>query len=237
MGIVGFTLMLMTETLYTLRKRSHSARWGKMASWLQFHIFTGLVGPYLVLLHSAWKFGGLAGIVMILTLVVVASGFIGRYIYTAIPRSLSGEELSLDELADLVRQTETSLTRMQAGKAGQGENDQAQLLNGSAPVEGKAGLAGRGIRLVWSRAWIDLRETVEAWQASRNPDKATRERVKALTQLRQRRNRLQRQMASLSAARNMLSIWHALHIPIGLSLFVMAFLHIFAAIYFGSILR
>ncbi len=26
-GIIGFILMLMTETLYTLRKRSRSARW------------------------------------------------------------------------------------------------------------------------------------------------------------------------------------------------------------------
>jgi hypothetical protein len=28
-GIVGFILMLMTETLYSLRKRSRSVRWGK----------------------------------------------------------------------------------------------------------------------------------------------------------------------------------------------------------------
>ena len=48
-GIIGFILMLMTETLYTLRKRSRSAKWGRMSSWLQFHIFTGLVGPYMVL--------------------------------------------------------------------------------------------------------------------------------------------------------------------------------------------
>ena len=55
LGIAGFLLMLMTETLYTLRKRSRSARWGRMSAWLKFHIFTGLVGPYMVLLHSSWK--------------------------------------------------------------------------------------------------------------------------------------------------------------------------------------
>ena len=67
MGILGFVLMLMTETLYTLRKRWKNARWGKMARWLEFHIFTGIVGPYLVLLHTSWKFNGLAGVVMLLT--------------------------------------------------------------------------------------------------------------------------------------------------------------------------
>jgi len=45
LGIVGFILMLMTETLYSIRKRTRVARWGRMAYWLKFHIFTGLVGP------------------------------------------------------------------------------------------------------------------------------------------------------------------------------------------------
>ena len=71
LGILGFTLMLMTETLYSLRKRSRSARWGRLSSWLRFHIFTGLVGPFMVLLHTSWKFNGLAGIVTLLTLIIV----------------------------------------------------------------------------------------------------------------------------------------------------------------------
>ena len=73
-GILGFILMLMTETLYSLRKQSTSARWGSMASWLKFHMFTGLLGPYMVLLHPAAKFQGLAGIVALLTVIVVLSG-------------------------------------------------------------------------------------------------------------------------------------------------------------------
>ena len=97
-GIVGFLLMLATETLYSLRKRSRQARWGRTASWLRFHIFTGLVGPYMVLLHTSWKFNQLAGIVMLLTVIVVASGFIGRYIYTAVPRTADGVALAREQL-------------------------------------------------------------------------------------------------------------------------------------------
>src|SRR4030065_1546045 len=66
-GILGFTLMLMTEILYSIRKRSFNARWGRLSNWLRFHIFTGLVGPYMVLLHSSWKFNGLARGVMLFT--------------------------------------------------------------------------------------------------------------------------------------------------------------------------
>ncbi len=92
LGVLGFILMLMTETLYSLRKRSRLARWGRMADWLQFHIFTGIVGPFMVLLHTSWKFNGLAGVTTVLTGVIVVSGFIGRYIYTRIPRTADGIE-------------------------------------------------------------------------------------------------------------------------------------------------
>ncbi len=92
-GVLGFLLMLCTETLYSLRKRTNRARWGSMQSWLQFHIFTGLVGPYMVLLHSSWKFNGLAGVTLLLTIIIVISGFVGRYIYTLIPRGVDGFEL------------------------------------------------------------------------------------------------------------------------------------------------
>ena len=93
MGILGFIFMLLTETLYSLRKRSRSVRWGKMSMWLQLHIFTGLVGPYMVLLHTSWKFNGIAGVTTLLTIIIVFSGFIGRYIFTRIPRTVDGLEI------------------------------------------------------------------------------------------------------------------------------------------------
>lgn len=104
-GIVGFILMLMTETLYSLRKRSRSVRWGRMSSWLQFHIFTGLVGPYMVLLHTSWKFNGLAGVTTLLTVIIVVSGFIGRYIFTRIPRTLDGLEIEGTLSQEALKQT------------------------------------------------------------------------------------------------------------------------------------
>jgi hypothetical protein len=142
MGIVGFLMMLMTETLYSLRKRSRSVRWGRMSAWLQFHIFTGLVGPYMVLLHTSWKFNGIAGITTLFTIIIVVSGFIGRYIFTRIPRTLDGLE-----------------------------------------IEG------------------------------------------TLSQ------------EALKQARRLLALWHTIHIPIGMVLFVSAFVHIGAALYYATLLK
>jgi hypothetical protein len=91
-GVLGFILMLMTETLYSIRKLMTDARWGSMAGWLRFHMVTGLVGPYMVLLHTAMRFNGLAGVAMLLTVVAVISGLIGRYLYTTAPHLSAGAE-------------------------------------------------------------------------------------------------------------------------------------------------
>ena len=48
---------------------------------------TGLVGPYMVLLHTALNFNGLAGLTTVLMVVVVISGLVGRFIYTRLPRT------------------------------------------------------------------------------------------------------------------------------------------------------
>ena len=141
-GIIGFILMLMTETLYSLRKRSRSVKWGKMSTWLQSHIFMGLVGPFMVLLHSSWKFNGLAGVSMLLTVIIVISGFIGRYIFTRIPRTMDGLE-----------------------------------------IEG------------------------------------------TLSQ------------EALKQARRLMALWHTIHIPIGMALFITAFVHIGAALYYATLLK
>lgn len=92
LGVLGFLLLLATETLYSVRKRVRGRAWGPMRTWLRVHIFTGVVGSYLILLHGTWVLTGLAGWTMLATLVVVASGFVGRYLYTARPRTADGDE-------------------------------------------------------------------------------------------------------------------------------------------------
>ncbi len=141
-GIIGFIFMMMTETLYSLRKRSRTVKWGRMSTWLQIHIFTGIVGPYMVLLHTSWKFNGIAGATTLLTVIIVVSGFIGRYVFTRIPRTMDGLEI------------ESTLSQ-----------------------------------------------------------------------------------EALKQARRLLALWHTVHIPIGIALFISAFVHIGAALYYATLLK
>ena len=146
-GIVGFVLMLMTATLYTIRKRITDSRWGSVAFWLKFHMFTGIVGPYMVLLHTSMKFHGLAAVAMGLTVVVVISGIVGRYVYTRVARTIEGSML----------------------------------------------VAGR-------------------------PE-------------------LQRRREELASRRRALATWHTIHIPLTWALFVAAFIHVVAALFYATLQR
>jgi hypothetical protein len=122
LGIVGTLLMVATETLYSLRKRTNWFRQlGPVRWWLSAHIVTGIVGPFLVLTHTAFEFRGLAGFTMGLAAVVMASGFVGRYFYTAIPRSLAGTEESAQDLSQDIAQIQTGLSALtgQRSTAGQ----------------------------------------------------------------------------------------------------------------------
>ena len=128
-GVLGFVLMLMTELFYSLRKRSRTARWGKMSDWLEFHIFTGLVGPFMVLLHSSWKFNGLAGAVMLMTLVIVVSGFVGRYIYTAVPRTVDGMEVEKPVLEQTMQGMDSEVMKLEReGQTGAGTRERLKKL-------------------------------------------------------------------------------------------------------------
>ncbi len=230
LGILGFTLMLMTETLYSLRKRSRSARWGRMSTWLRFHIFTGLVGPYMVLLHSSWKFNGLAGIVMLLTVIIVVSGIIGRYIYTAIPRTSEGVEIETRELQRQIREVEEQLQQWASS------NDQAtrQLARrmSNIPVKTETSIFG-----ALARQFHEWDYQYQWWREKRRLKAASRAQANQLQKLFNRQRALQRKMASQARMRRMFSLWHTIHIPIGIALFLSAFIHIGAAIYYATLLR
>jgi hypothetical protein len=229
LGIIGFLLMIMTELLYTLRKRSRSARFGRMSSWLRFHIFTGLVGPYLVFLHTAWKFNGWAGIVMLLTLMVVLSGFIGRYIYTAIPRTVTGQAIDQSTIESYIRQAEGGIEHWLGLQDPLALRAFQELVVIGAGRGAPQRLFGRGLQdLALRYRWHRAKQLLP-------PDHY--EMASELERLVNQKRLAERQKATLARARRLLSIWHVIHVPMGLTLFTTAIIHIGAAIYFATLLR
>ena len=229
-GILGFILMIITETLYTFRKRSRSARWGKMAAWLRFHIFTGLVGPYLVLLHTSWKFNGLAGAVLLLTVIIVLSGIVGRYIYTSIPRTADGIELESAELERQMAGLEAEIHHW--------EQSHPEARRAISPALRDSTLQNKSTALqYWGRTFAEWGSQLQWWRYQRQLNAQIKVQTRSLEKLMQQHRMLQRQIISLSMARKTMALWHTIHIPIGLALFTSAFIHITAAIYYATLLR
>lgn len=204
LGVLGFILMLMTETLYSLRKRTRLARWGQMSHWLEFHIFTGLVGPFMVLLHPGWQFKGLAGVLSLLTVLIVLSGVIGRYIYTSVPRTADGIEIDLAVLETQAEQLEAEIRA-----AEHADPTQPAAKSGFFAWFGRFGMA------------------------TRSP---AQRKASHLRGLHQERDRLARILRNRRSARRLLALWHTVHIPLGLTLFLVAFVHIAATIYYAVLL-
>ncbi|MBI5035373.1 MAG: hypothetical protein HZB51_33005 [Chloroflexi bacterium] len=222
-GIVGMSLMLVTETVYTLRKRVRWFHWvGSLRIWLSFHIFTGIVGPFLVLLHSAFAVGGLAGFALLMTGVVVLSGFIGRYIYTSVPHTRAGVEVSRDELASRAAVLQAELERWVAQRPAVA---QALAVNAAAPK------ADDWVGLL-TRSWQDYAYRQRVHSVLRTLERSERARFGQLEQVLRRHRQLERQIASLGLVQRWMGIWRLVHVPLGATLFTAAFIHVIAALFF-----
>ena len=228
LGVIGFILMLMTELLYSLRKHyRRAARWGRMESWLKFHIFTGVVGPYMVLLHTAWSFQGLAGAVTLMTVIVVGSGFVGRYIYTLIPRTAEGVELGGGDLEYYRKATEAELQNLLAQNPAVIRTLPQDLIN--LPQ-----IAQSAWSLIVGRIFTEFSFRWRWWRETRG---AAGRQLRELKRLLDIRRELHYRIASLLLARRILAVWHAIHVPLGIVLFTTAFIHIGAAVYYVSLAK
>ena len=59
LGVVG-TLLMVVPFAYMARKRvRRSKQTGSLRTWLEIHLFCGIVGPVLVTLHTSFKFNGI----------------------------------------------------------------------------------------------------------------------------------------------------------------------------------
>lgn len=236
LGIVGASLMALL-LLYPVRKRVRWMRYlGSTKHWFQMHMIFGVIGPLLVLYHCNFRLGSLnSRVALISTLLVAASGIIGRYLYTKIHSDLDGHKTSLKELGDRARisaeqKNQASmlvphlLERMQ-------EIDRQVLappsnLFGCLLLPLKLALTTRidRIRLVWF-ARRALRE-----QARSSPElQRRRAMIQAVTgkfiALHLRRVR---RVAEFHSYERLFSLWHVFHLPFFYILVLAALIHVLA---------
>jgi hypothetical protein len=209
LGIAGLAMTLVPVAYSVRKKWRRLARFGSMRVWLEVHIFCGIVGPVLVTFHSALKFNGLISVAYWSMVAVMLSGFVGRYLYVRIPRSIRGVELSYEEI----------VARAEAMHA------ELAAIGVPGPLAGRLeNLAGGAVRRSWLLRGL-RRDLLRADLAE--------PLVRDALELAGARASLLRRLAYLERTRRLFAMWHMFHQPLVYVMFAIVLVHIGVALYLG----
>jgi hypothetical protein len=144
LGIAGLAMMIV-PVAYAARKRwFRTPLAGSMRLWINLHIFAGIVGPVLITFHTAFKFNGIISLAYWSMVAVVLSGFVGRYLYVRIPRTIRGTEVNRGAIERRLVELKGALERLHAS----GEQHDGSLQRDIARLEiERATLARRLVHL------------------------------------------------------------------------------------------
>ena len=227
LGIIGSLLILVGVFLYMARKRiSLFSRIGVLKYWLEFHIFLCVLGPVLVLYHTAFKFGGLVAISFWSMVAVVLSGIIGRFIYIQIPRTIEGRELSLKE----VRGAKTDLGEL-LRKEYDLEEESFQLIVSSLDDEAETSSRLLVIRLI--KKMRQDRRAYKRIDTELRKNQLTRPERLKIKRLIINEIVLNRKIGRLAYMQKLFEYWHVAHLPFALVMLIILLVHVGVTIIFG----
>ncbi len=239
LGFMGLTMFL-AIFVYPLRKKwPWLSRQGSSKHWLDIHVLLGLTAPFIIALHSAFRFRGFAGMAFWIMVAVSLSGVIGRYLYAQIPRRLNSAEMSAKELQDV-----------QAGLAEQlkqqrllPEEDLRLLLRLPSPERVQE------MSIVFALGYMMVLDVGRAFRIAklRRRALALSERLTTLGGfLRTRHASLERAVSTaraeaatakrilfLSRSQQVFHLWHVVHKPFSYSFALLAIIHIVVVMMMG----
>jgi len=224
LGIMGASMMVLM-LLYSVRKRVGALRrLGPLSRWLDVHIYLGVFGPLLIVLHSTFKVQGLVALSFWSMVVVALSGVLGRYLYLQIPRTRAGEEVALAELEAEDRELSSQLrARFRL--------DEAQLakLDALVAVPERTGLLGGFARLVTD----DLRLRSGLREFARSCRSVPRPVVRDFQRVVRQKAQVHRRILLWDRVHELFHYWHVLHKPFALVMYLFMIVHVGVAIVTG----
>jgi len=225
-GVIGAAMMLVPFA-YMIRKRLRRGA-GSLRGWLEVHLFCGIVGPVLVTLHTAFKFNGIVSAAYWSMMIVMLSGFVGRYLFIRIPRSLRGVELTRTELdAQADHLHEAVIAR--AGAADVVARVDA-LERSALPT---AGRAPTWIGLLFGE--IAVRRSLRGFATALATSGLRQGDRDDLLRLTTDRVLLLRRTAYLQRTKAAFQLWHVFHLPLVYVMLVIVTLHVSVALYMGYV--
>lgn len=230
LGVIG-SVMMLALLAYPLRKHVRfMQRWGALKHWFRWHMILGIAGPTLILFHSTFHLRSLnATIALVSMLIVVASGVIGRFVYTKIHYGLYGRRATLELL--------------QHEFAGQSSNMKSRFHLAPRVEEWLESFSRKAIQpdrsfvtmwwhlfaLGWKRRICALRcarELRTIMRRERHPE--FRGGAPEAIHLAKRFLREAERVAEFTTYERLFSLWHVLHIPLIYLLAASTIFHIIA---------
>jgi hypothetical protein len=239
LGMFGVLLFFLIY-LYPLRKKwGWLARQGNSRHWLDFHVVLGTLAPVIVAFHATFKFGNIAGMAFWSMLAVTLSGFVGRYLYAQIPRSVNSAELTMKEMTEI----EESMRRELASQNLAFSKRMEKLfdLPSAQAVEHMPALIALAYMIL-----IDMRRPFRvsllrlqaagfaSWLGSLFGLLRTRDlKLEHAIDVAHKRATLSKRILFLARAAQVFRLWHVVHRPFSYAFAILALVHIGLALYMG----
>ncbi len=221
LGIAGSFLIVFGVFSYMLRKRFRIfSRIGILKHWLEFHIFLCTLGPFLILFHTTFKFGGIVAISFWSMVAVFLSGILGRYIYLQIPHSIEGNELTLAEIEEQKLEMNKQLRQTVT------LDESIYEMIGNFPAQSKNQPGFWGRRRSERAAIKKLRFELKRQQIPVNS-------AVDIVQIFKDRFILIKKIERLVTMQKLFAYWHVAHLPFALIMLVVMVIHVVVAVTFG----
>ena len=213
LGILGTLMILFGVSIYIARKRyNFMSKYLRLKYLLEFHIFLCVLGPILILFHTAFKFGGVVSIAFWSMVAVVLSGVAGRFIYIQIPRTIEGRALSLTE----VKGMKTDLTKVLSEKFNLDHTTIQLFINFT--TENDADKSKPSV--------LVLNKALKSNAIPKN------ERSSILKMVKHERT-LSRKISRLEMMQKLFKYWHVAHMPFALIMLIIVIIHVAVTLAFG----
>lgn len=226
-GILGSLMMMIGVAVYMVRKRYRKLfNLGYLKHWLEFHIFLCSVGPILVLYHTSFKFGGIVVVSFWSMVVVVLSGVIGRFIYVQIPRSISGQELSIKELDQVTEDINNKLKSI--------DKDSMQRISIASDTDKYRNIGFSKSLSLTIDDFFERKRVLRQLKHNLNNSGITEIKQTEIITAANQKLIITRRIGLLRTTQKAFRYWHVAHLPFAIVMFVIMLIHVVVTIVMGS---
>lgn len=228
-GIIGSAMMVFM-LFYSVRKRFRIFKnWGRLNRWLDIHIYFGIIGPLLVILHTSFKVQGIIAVSFWSMIAVALSGIVGRYLYLQIPRNIKGEELNLQQMDDLSRTISVKLKDEY-----QMDPEILEKINASLEMS-----ALRTHSIIKSLFYIRRAEKLRKRKIRavkkqlKKQYNLPRAHLKGIIKILKQKSKLQKKIVILGQVQSLFHYWHVIHKPFAYVMYLIMLVHVGVAVWLG----